>query len=91
MQLYSMYMAERTHEDLPFGEKTKDELYTKDADGNTWAPAWNTLNFKAEYLLSQTFTISSGIENLTDKRYRPYSSGISAPGRNFVFSVRANF
>ncbi|MCK9447419.1 MAG: TonB-dependent receptor [Bacteroidales bacterium] len=91
MQLYSMYMAERTHEDLPFGEKTKDELYAKDADGNTWAPAWNTLNFKAEYLLSQTFTISSGIENLTDKRYRPYSSGISAPGRNFVFSVRANF
>lgn len=91
MELYSTYMSEMKHDDLPFGEKTKVELYAKDADGNTWAPAWNTLNFKAEYRLSGTFTLSSGIENLADKRYRPYSSGISAPGRNFILSVRANF
>lgn len=91
LQFYAVYMAERKFKDLPFEEKAKDELYAKDADGNNYAPSWYTLNVKAEYHLSQTFTISSGIENLADKRYRPYSSGISAPGRNFIFSLRANF
>ena len=91
LQLYSTYMAKRKFEDLPFGEKEKVELYAKDENGNNYAPAWQTINFKASYDLSETFTISSGIENITDKRYRPYSSGISAPGRNFTFSLRANF
>lgn len=91
LQFYATYMAERKFEDLPFGEKNKVELYAKDANGNNYAPAWYTLNIKATYDLSNMFVISSGIENLTDERYRPYSSGISAPGRNFVISLRANF
>ena len=84
-------MAERKFEDLPFGEKSKVELYAKDANGNNYSPSWYTLNIKALYDLSDTFTLSTGIENLADKRYRPYSSGISAPGRNFILSLRANF
>ncbi len=91
LQFYSVYMAGRKFEDLPFEEKSKDEIYAKDASGNNYSPAWYTLNFKVSYDLSETFTINSGVENLTDQRYRPYSSGISAPGRNFIFSVRANF
>jgi hemoglobin/transferrin/lactoferrin receptor protein len=91
LQLYSNYMAERKFEDLPFGERSKVELYAKDANGNNYAPSWATLNIKAAYDLSDTFTVNVGIENMTDKRYRPYSSGISAPGRNFVYSLRANF
>ena len=91
LQFYAVYMAERKFEDLPFGEKSKVELYAKDANGKNYSPAWYTLNIKATYDLSDTFVISSGIENLTDVRYRPYSSGISAPGRNFVISLRANF
>lgn len=90
LQLYANYMAKRKFEDLPFGEKKKVEAYAKDANGNNYAPAWHTLNFKASYDISESFTIYSGIENLADKRYRPYSSGISAPGRNFIFSLRVN-
>lgn len=91
LQFYTYYMAERKHEDLAFGEKKKVELYAKDANGETYAPEWYTLNIKAMYDLSDTFTVDAGIENIADKRYRPYSSGISAPGRNFVVSLRANF
>jgi hemoglobin/transferrin/lactoferrin receptor protein len=91
LQFYAVYMAERKFEDLPFEEKSKVELYAKDAEGNNYSPGWYTLNIKAEYNISETFSISSGIENLTDQRYRPYSSGISAPGRNFLISLRANF
>ncbi|WKD85725.1 Hemin receptor [Polaribacter huanghezhanensis] len=91
LQLYATYMAERKFEDLPFGEKSKVELYAKDGNGNNYAPAWQTFNIKANYNISKNFTVSSGIENLLDTRYRPYSSGISAPGRNLIFSLRANF
>lgn len=91
LQLYSTYMAKRKFEDLPFGEKKKVELYAKDVNGNNYAPSWATLNIKGAYDLSDTFTVNAGIENITDNRYRPYSSGISAPGRNFILSLRANF
>ncbi|WP_452230172.1 TonB-dependent receptor [Lacinutrix sp. MEBiC02404] len=90
LQFYGNYMAERKHDDLPFGEQSKVELYAKDANGETYAPSWYTLNIKAMYPLSDILTINTGIENLTDQRYRPYSSGISGAGRNFILSLKAN-
>ena len=72
-------------------EKDKDEIYAKDENGNNYAPSWYTLNVKAMYQISDHFTVSAGLENITDQRYRMYSSGISSPGRNFVMSLKANF
>ena len=89
MQLYAQYQGERAFEDLPVGERTKDEIYAKDANGNNYAPAWYTLNLKARYMLTDLLSISSGIENITDQRYRPFGSGISGAGRNFILSLRA--
>ncbi len=76
---------------MPEEEKGKTEIYAKDANGNTYSPSWYTLNFKAMYQLSDLFVVSAGLENLTDQRYRPYSSGISAPGRNFIISMQMKF
>lgn len=91
LQLYAVYQDERTHNELSVEERGKNEIYALDANGNTYAPAWYTLNFKAMIPVTQSFTITGGVENITDQRYRPYSSGISGPGRNFVLSVQANF
>jgi hemoglobin/transferrin/lactoferrin receptor protein len=91
LQFYANYQGERKFEDLAVEEQGKDEIYAKDTNGNNYAPAWYTLNIKALYDLSSTFTISTGMENLTDQRYRLYSAGISAPGRNFMLSLSANF
>lgn len=91
MQFYAMYTAERSYEDLPVGEQGKPYLYALDENGNPYSPAWYTLNFKALYQLTETFSLSAGVENLTDQRYRPYSSGLAAAGRNLIFSLRANF
>ena len=91
MQLYAVYSSERKFEDLPEEEKGKPEIYAVDDDGNPYSPGWYTLNFKAMYQLTEQITISSGLENITDRRYRPYSSGIVAPGRNFILSVKAVF
>ncbi|MEZ4920598.1 MAG: TonB-dependent receptor [Saprospiraceae bacterium] len=91
LQLYSVYQGERSFDDLAIEERNKDEIYAKDANGNNYAPAWYTLNFKALYQFADHFTVSAGLENLTDQRYRPYSSGISAPGRNFILSFNVKF
>jgi hemoglobin/transferrin/lactoferrin receptor protein len=91
LQLYATYSSERKFENMPEEEKGKTEIYAVDTNGNPYSPGWYTINFKALYLITDHFSVGAGLENLTDQRYRPYSSGIVAPGRNFVLSLRANF
>ncbi len=91
MELNVNYQAKRDFEDLPEEEKGKTEIYALDENGNPYAPSWYTLNFKALYKITDTFDVSGGIENLTDQRYRPYSSGISGAGRNFILALTAHF
>ncbi|PID67954.1 MAG: TonB-dependent receptor [Flavobacteriia bacterium] len=91
MQLYTTYMAEKSFDNMPREEAEKSYLYAKDANGNPYAPSWYTLNLKANYTINSGFTIGVGLENITDQRYRPYSSGIAAPGRNYIMTVKAVF
>lgn len=91
LQFYAMYQGERKHENMPEEEKDKYDIYATDAQGNTYAPGWFTLNIKGIYKITDYLSLSAGIENLTDRRYRPYSSGISRPCRNFIISLGTNF
>lgn len=54
-------------------------------------PAWYTLNMSAMYQFSKTFTAQLAIENILDHHYKTFASGLSAPGRNFILTLRANF
>jgi hemoglobin/transferrin/lactoferrin receptor protein len=65
-------------------------LYALDENGNIYSPSWYTLNLKASYQLFDNLELYFGVENLLDQRYRPYSSGITAAGRNFIGSLRVN-
>lgn len=91
VQLYALYQAGIKHEMMPDEEKGKDEIYALDENGNTYAPSWYTINLKSSYRLNQHFNINLGFENLTDQRYRPFSSGISGAGRNVVLSITASW
>ena len=91
LQFYANYMAKRPYEKMPFEELGKSYLYAKDTNGNPYAPSWFTLNLKTNYKITSNFSIGMGLENITDQRYKPYSSGIAAPGRNFVMSLKAQF
>jgi hemoglobin/transferrin/lactoferrin receptor protein len=91
LELNTIFQGEQSFENLAESERSKDEIYAKDENGNNYAPAWYTLNFKANYQISKTLNFSGGIENITDQRYRPYSSGISGAGRNFILSFGVNF
>jgi len=89
--LSTAYSGDKQFDDLPEEEQGKTEIYATDANGNPYSPGWYTLNFHALYRMTDHLTLSAGLENLTDQRYRPYSSGIAGAGRNFVLSVRAGF
>jgi hemoglobin/transferrin/lactoferrin receptor protein len=91
LQLNAQYSGAVKFDDLPEEEQNKQEIYAVDDNGNSWSPSWYTINFKASYQFLNHFTVSAGVENLTDQRYRPYSSGIVAAGRNFVLSLKASF
>lgn len=88
LELNSYYQGEKSHSELSVSERDKTEIYAVDENGNTYAPSWYTLNFKALYTFQESYTVTAGLENITDQRYRPYSSGVSAPGRNFILSLQ---
>ncbi len=89
--LYGVYNGKVSYENLAPSEQDKEYLYANDAEGRPYSPLWYTVNFKVLYQLTDFLMINAGIENITDQRYRPYSSGITAAGMNFIASVKATF
>ncbi len=91
LSLYSTFQARRSHADMAEEEKAKTEIYARNAAGKTYSPAWLALHFKASLRCSAHWHIGAGVENITDRRYRLYSSGISAAGRNVIISATYRF
>ncbi len=89
VSIYSVYNQAFTSNQFTIGELNDAYLYAKDESGNPYAPAWGTLNLKSQYSFKRPVTLSFGIENILNTRYRPYSSGITAPGRNFIIGFQA--
>ncbi|MDZ4666659.1 MAG: TonB-dependent receptor [bacterium] len=60
---------------------------------STGMPTWYTLNVIAAYTFtkSENVLVQTGIENILDRNYRAFASGISAPGRNIWVSLKVNF
>jgi len=54
-------------------------------------PSWYTLNARVGYMFSNNLTLQLACENLLDQNYRNFASNISAPGRNFIVTLRGNF
>lgn len=78
-------------EDLAPSQVGNAYLYALDANGNPYAPRWYTLNLYTEYQIAKNWKTTAALENITDQRYRPYSSGISGPGRNFIVALKVGF
>ena len=54
-------------------------------------PSWYTLNLRANYNINNQLSVQVACENITDQNYRMFASNISAPGRNFILTLRGNF
>lgn len=90
-EINARFQGQRSHEALAVEERSKTEIYAKNPQGQTFAPAWYTLNFRAQFQIKEWLRINAGIENITDQRYRPYSSGLSGAGRNLYTSINIIF
>ncbi|MDH5366743.1 MAG: TonB-dependent receptor [Cyclobacteriaceae bacterium] len=92
IQFYSEYNGNRFRKDIPSTEiDDKSYLYgTHISDSKKdGIPEWATFNIKVYLEINKLLSISTAIENITDLHYRPYSSGLNAPGRNFIISLSA--
>jgi hemoglobin/transferrin/lactoferrin receptor protein len=88
MSIYSNYNQRFNNSQFPNSEKNKTQFYLRDKFGLAYSPAWYTFNFKFGYYLNTKTKLNFGIENVTDKRYRPYSSRLTAPGRNIILAMQ---
>lgn len=91
IEVNAMYQGAVSYDRLAIEERGKTEIYASDRNGQPWAPAWYTLNMKSSWMVTTYLTLGIGVENITDRRYRPYSSGISGAGRNVMLSVQTRF
>ena len=89
--LFLNFNGEIAFEDLAITERNKAYLYETDANGNPFSPSWYTLNFRSQYQISNSLNANFNIENITDQRYRTYSSGIAGPGINFILGLGLSF
>ncbi|MBO0341880.1 TonB-dependent receptor [Flagellimonas profundi] len=81
------YNGEVSNDDLALSEQGKTFMYATDANGNPYSPSWYTLNFRSQYQITNALKASVSLENMTNQRYRMYSSGITAPGTNLVVGL----
>ena len=89
LQLNAVYSSSVPYENLNEEERQKPAIYARDENGKPYSPSWYTLNMKGMFTVFKSSTLNIGLENLTNQRYRTYSSGIVAPGFNAIigFSV----
>jgi len=86
LNLYSLINGWKRIEDYSLSGEDNQQYAT--ADG---MPSWFTLNFKTAYNLNPKLQVQCGVENIFDKNYRQFASGVSAPGRSFFLTIRSNF
>lgn len=91
IKTYHQYNSGYVNNQLSIDQRDKTNTYALDQNGRPYSPSWHTLNFKGIFRLNNHGVLSAGIENIADLRYRTYSSGISAPGRNFIAAVKVLF
>ncbi len=53
-------------------------------------PSWYTLNARISYAFSKNLSLQLACENILDRNYRSFASNISAPGRNFIITLRGH-
>ena len=71
-----------------YGSNGSDNLDEATADGT---PSWWTLNFRYSVNISDKLIAQVTLENMLDVHYKTFSSGISAPGRNLLLSLKTEF
>ena len=88
---YVTYNGAITNNRMAPSELDKPHIYLTDENGGLFSPSWYTLNLKTALTVTDNWMVTLGAENMTNQRYRAYSSGIAGPGINLIASIKATF
>ncbi len=88
LDAFAVYNGQFDFEDLAPSQQNNAFLYASDENGDPYSPSWYTLNLRTQYQITDKIKGILSVENITDQRYRPYSSGVAAAGRNFIMSLK---
>lgn len=97
VEVHYQRKAFQTRFNLRFNGPKRLEDYSNDSSENLdqalpeGTPGWFTVNIYSMIQLNRQFALNLNIENLLDWHYRPYGSGVSAPGINVIVAVRGKF
>ena len=84
-EVYFLYSGWKKNKDMTdFGEDNMDEATEFGFAG------WYTINLRSTYTVNKNITFQLTIENLLNTFYKPFASGIAAPGINAVATLRVN-
>jgi hemoglobin/transferrin/lactoferrin receptor protein len=75
----------RIEEYNPFGEDNQSYALPEGM------PSWYTINARLTYQFNRYVGLQIACENILDRNYRVFASNISAPGRNFILTLRGSF
>lgn len=85
-EFFSLFNAAKELNDYNLGGE--DNLQYATTNG---IPAWYTLNLRYSYQVNKYIQAQVNVDNITDKAYRVFASGINSPGRNIGLTLRATF
>lgn len=85
-RLWGIYTNWKYIEDMNSSGVDNNDLGTEEG-----YPSWWTINSSFQYKLNDNIKLQLGVENILDQHYRTFASGISAPGRNVIISLKTNF
>ena len=86
-EAYFVYSGRKYWSELsPYGEDNENE-----AIADFGFPAWSTLNLRTQYSINERYVAQLAVQNIFNRFYKVFASGVGAPGRNFVITFRANF
>ncbi len=91
LDFFAEYNGELSFDELAPSEQDKAYLYAVDEQGRPYSPGWYTLNITSQLEIAENWLATASLENITDQRYRTYSSGIAAAGRNLILALKYSF
>lgn len=90
-ELNANYNGGLDYNELAFSERDKPHLYAKDENGQSFYESWFIINLRTSYAYNDNLSFFIGLDNLFERRYIAYSSGIVSPGRSINGSIRYSF
>jgi hemoglobin/transferrin/lactoferrin receptor protein len=84
--LFVNYSAWKKIEDYRLGAEDNEAYALPEG-----MPSWYTINARLTYQFNKFVGLQVACENILDRNYRVFASNISAPGRNFIVTLRGSF